>query len=70
MIKKFDTKSFQKDIISVINKYSDKGNRFSNAEILSGMISIVIETVRQAVADKEAGKYLLHRIIDESFTDE
>lgn len=51
MSNKFDTEGFQKEIADVINKYSDKGNQFSNAEILAGMTSIYVATVQLAVSD-------------------
>lgn len=66
MSNKFDTDGFQKEITDVINKYSDKGNQFSNAEILASMTSIYVATVQLAVSDKEAVKYLLHKVIDEA----
>ena len=62
----FDTKGFQKEIIEIINKYSDKGNQFSNAEILAGMTSIYVATLQLAVKDKKAAKYLLDRVIEEA----
>lgn len=66
MSNKFDTEGFQKEITDVINKYSDKGNQFSNAEILAAMTSIYVATVQLAVSDKVAAKYLLDRVIEQA----
>ena len=63
----FNTEGFQKEIIEIINKYSDKGNQFSNAEITAAMTSIYIEVIKQAVSNKVAGKYLFTRIIEDAF---
>ena len=66
MSNKFDTEGFHKEIADVINKYSDKGNQFSNAEILAAMTSIYVTTEQLAVSDKVAAKYLLDRVIEQA----
>ncbi len=63
---KFDTKQFINDLTEVINRYSENGNQFTNAEIVSGLTSVYTETLKQAINNK-AGKYLMQKIIDSVF---
>lgn len=64
--KKFDRNSFNKEICEVINKFSENGNKFTNAEIIACLTGIYTETLKQCV-NKESGKYIMQRIIDETF---
>lgn len=67
MTNKFDRDGFQDEVINVINKYSENGNEFANAEIVAGLTSIFISVVKQAITDKKAGKYLMESIIEDAF---
>lgn len=64
--KKFDRESFTNDICAIINRFSEHGNKFTNAEIISCLTAIYTETLKQSVG-KESGKYMMQRIIDMTF---